>query len=453
MLAKAQGYQAMHGSPYAGSTAVFNNPASPVHSAYKWDLTVFSSQFKMSSNSAYIKNFSLADQTNAKITLKDGYGSRFMHTNMDMSVFNFLYKIDNRKAVNINFRARSYNHVKSFPFNFIDSSTTSFNRFLVANRNTAYLEAFTTHSGWLEADLNYSQVLSETNDAKLSGGITIQIMKGISGAFVKANKVSYLEQKNSTDTSYTFTNGNGSYAYSDNYDGSATAKEFIKNSRTALAISLGIEYLVYNTETNQNTTNNNFNYDWKIGVSLLDLGVNSFKASQYSAQFSDPNAAITDAQLDTKLNGANDIRAFRDSMNTLFTTNSTITDNFTISNPARLTINIDKNLGNHFYVNGELNMNLYSTSSYNKLHTRELNLLTVTPRFETIGFGAYLPVQYNTQGQFWVGAALKLGPLVLGFHNLGLLKKNPTLNGGGYLMLFIHPFNKKKVMSKLDCQE
>ena len=184
----------------------------------------------------------------------------------------------------------------------------------------------------------------------------------------------------------------------------------------------------------------------------MDLGANSFKASQYSGQFNDPNAAVSDAQLEAKLTGATDIRAVRDSLNTLFNSNSTLSDNFNISNPTRLTINIDKNLGNHFYVNGELNMNFYSPSSYNKLHTKELNLLTVTPRWETIGFGAYLPVQYNAQGQFWVGAALKLGPLVIGFHNFGLLKKDPELNGGGYLLLSVHPFSKRKVTSSLDCQ-
>lgn len=450
-ILNAQGYQALHGSPYAGSTGIFNNPASPVNSAYRWDLTLFSTQFKMSSNSLYLKDFSLSDQSNSQLKLRDGYGTRFVHMNTDISFMNFLYKIDTKKAVGFNLRARTYNHLKTQAFNFVDSTVNSLNSFLIANRNTAYLESFITHAGWLEADLNYSQVLSETYTARLTGGITLQIMKGLSGAFVKMNKASYLEIKGSTDTSYTFTNGSASYGYSDNYDGSSDAKTFINQAQTGLALSLGIEYLVYNAERSGETMNNNLNYDWKVGISLLDLGANSFKASQYSGQVSDPNVAVTDAQIDAKLNGASNMRDLRDSLNTMFNNSSSIIDKFTISNPTRFTVNIDKNLGNHFYVNGELNMNFYSTASYNKLHTRELNLLTVTPRWETIGFGAYLPVQYNTQGQFWIGAAVKLGPLVLGFHNLGLLKKDPALNGGGYLLLSIHPFNKRQVLSKMDC--
>ncbi len=440
----AQGYQALHGSPYAGSTGTFNNPAASVGSAYKWDLTLFSTQLKTSTNAAYLQNGST-------LTAQDGYSSRFVHANADFSLLNFSYKIDNSRAVNISFRGRTYNHLKTSPFNFTDSVVTSFNRLLIANRNTSYLEGFATHAGWLEADLSYSQVLAETDNSKLTGGITLQIMKGISGVFVKTNKISYLEQKNSTDTSYTFTNGSGSYGYSDNYDGADGIKDFLKQTRTSIGLSMGIEYRVYNAEMNAGD-NNNLNYDWKIGVSIMDIGNNSFKASQYSTQFIDPNAAITDASAEAKLSGSKDIRAFRDSLATIFNQTSALNGNFTVSNPARLTINIDKNLGNHLYVNGELNINFNALSSYTKLYTRELNLVTVTPRWETAGLGAYLPVQYNTQGQFWVGAALKLGPLVVGFHNLGLLKKDPSLNGGGYLLLSVHPFRKTKIMSKLDCQ-
>ena len=450
-LLYAQGYQAINGSPYAGSTGIFNNPAASIGSAYKWDLTLFSTQLKLSSHSFYLKDFSLSNNDTSRLTIQDGYSSHFMHSNFDVGLFNFLYKIDNKKAFSVGVRGRTYNHIKIQPFNFVDSSVKSLHSFLVANRNTAYIEGFVTHAGWLEADLNYSQVLVETNTSKLSGGITLQIMRGISGAFVKINKVSYLEEKNGTDTAYTLTNGSGSFGYSDNYD-QVGVKSFLKNTNTSFGLSLGIEYLVYNPEIN-NEVNNNLNYNWKLGVSLMDIGANSFKPSQYSSQYYAPNTALSDATMDRKLNGAANIRDFRDSLNTIFTTNSAITDNFTISMPARLIINIDKNLGNHLYVNGELSMNFYSTSGYTRLRTTELNLLTITPRFETIGFGAYLPVQYNTQGQFWMGAALKLGPLVLGIHNLGIFRKDPTINGGGYLLLSIHPFSKRKIYSKLDCPE
>jgi hypothetical protein len=448
---RAQGYQALHGSSLTGSTAVFNNPAASVNSAYKWDLTLFSTQVKLSNNSAYLKNFPSTTAGGTELTLKDGPQSRFLHTNLDMSLFNILYKIDNQHAVNFGVRARTYSHFKTTPFQYNDS-VNSFHSFLIANRTIPYLQGFGTHTGWLEADLNYSQVLMETDHSKLSGGFTLQIMKGMSGAYFKLNKISYLENKTATDTSFSFTGGGAAMAYSSNYDQSSF-KDVLKNSLGSFGLSMGIEYMTYNPEENS-AGNHNLNYDWKIGVSLMDLGANSFSPSIASGQYFNPANNLSDADLDRKFAGVQDSKEMKDSLNTMFATSTDITDNYSISNPTRLIVNIDKNFGKNLYVNGELSMNFYSTSNPAKLRTRELNLLTITPRWETIGLGAYLPVQYNTQGQLWVGIAVKLGPLVVGFHDLTtLLKKDPLVNGGGYLLLSIHPFNKRKIIGKMDCPE
>lgn len=446
---KAQGYQALHGSGLTGSTAVFNNPAASVTSAYKWDLTLFSAQVKLSNNSAYLKNF--PSTSNTELTMKEGFQSRFLHTNLDVSLLNFLYKIDNEHAVNFGIRARTYSHVKTMPFQYSDTFSMP-HSFMIANRATPYLQGFGTHTGWLEADLNYSQVLFENSNSKLSGGLTVQIMKGISGAYLRLNKITYLESKSATDTSYVFTGGGMSMAYSSNYDQSSF-KDVYKNSLGALGLSMGIEYMTYNNDANTGG-NNNLNYDWKIGLSLMDLGSNSFNPSIASGNYYNPSASVTESDLEKKLLVAQDAKEFKDSLSTFFTTNTDVIDNYSISNPTRLILNIDKNFGSNLYVNGELSMNFYSTSSYTKLHTRELNLLTITPRWETIGLGAYLPIQYNTQGQLWIGLAIKAGPLVIGFHDLGLLfKKDPYVNGGGYLLLSIHPFSRKRIVGKMECPE
>lgn len=445
---QAQGYHAIHGSPFAGSTAMFNNPAAPVNSAYKWDLTLLSTQIKISSNTTNIKNF---PTSSTNLVLRDGYFSRFLHTNADFSLFNFSYRIDNNKAFSVGIRGRTYNHLQTGPFNYIDSTVNNLNSFLVANRNTAFLDANLIHTGWVEADLNYAQVLLENDHERLSGGITLQVMKGLSGAFSRLNKISYLENKQGADTSYTFTNGSGSFAFSDNYDQNSV-KDFLKSAKTGFALSLGIEYMAYRPEVAVEGRTN-LNYDWKIGLSIMDIGANSFIPNRNSGQFYSPNAAYSDADLNRKFNGINNIDDFRDSLNTLFGNNTNIKDNYSISLPTRFVANFDKNLGNHFYLNGELSMGFFSPNSYQKLRTRELNLVTITPRYETIGLGAYLPVQYNAQGQVWVGAAVKLGPLLLGIHDLGLFSKSATLNGGGYLMFSFHPFGIKRTSDRFDCPE
>ena len=84
-----------------------------------------------------------------------------------------------------------------------------------------------------------------------------------------------------------------------------------------------------------------------------------------------------------------------------------------------------------------------------------MNLFTLTPRWETQGFGFYLPMQYNVNRNFWMGAAVKIGPLIVGIHDLGVLgwfkTKNQTFNGGGYVMLNIYPYKNKYNDNSIKC--
>lgn len=443
-----QSYTSTYGSAYAGSTGIRNNPSASVNAAYKWDLTFLTVQAKVSTNSLFMRNDS--------VFLTHPFKNRFLHNNADFSIMNFLYKPNNKHAFALNLRGRTYNHIRTEPLVASDS-IYDIRDFLIQNRTTPYLEGFATHTGWLEADLNYSRIIHESYNSKLTGGITVQVMRGISGAFARINKLSYLETKTSTDTIYNFLSGGSAFGYSSNYDespsGTTSASQFVKNSLTGLGFSIGAEYLLYGENNNSYQQNNAINYQWKIGVALMDLGANKFKSGEFGGQYRNIDPTITDNDLDNKFMNIESGRDLRDSLATVFTVAENISNRFKIGNPTRLVINVDRAFGNNIYVNTDLSINLHGTSGFRRLLSREVNLLTVTPRWETLNWGFYLPIQYNSQNQFHIGAAFKAGPLVLGLHNLQWVKQIKNLSGGGYLMLSIHPFNKRKVISKLDCPE
>jgi hypothetical protein len=88
-----------------------------------------------------------------------------------------------------------------------------------------------------------------------------------------------------------------------------------------------------------------------------------------------------------------------------------------------------------------LSINLAKGNGKN-LAVGSARLLTITPRWETRKFGAYLPIQYNRHGNLWIGGAIKAGPVLLGTHNLlNAFSKNKYLGGGAYLAIIIHPVN------------
>lgn len=452
----AQSYHALHGSSFAGAASLFNNPASPVNSVHKWDLNLFSFQLANSTNSAYIKNGRIPALSDGSLQMTQGTPKRWLHQNMDISLLNAMYKINSATSLAGGLRIRTYNHIRTSAVNVNDSIVT-LKDFLVSNRTTDALQGVGIHSGWLEGNLNYSHVFKETRSGKLSGGITLQIMKNISGTYARLNKLSYTETILPGDTIYSLVDGSGSFGYSANYDvtdntaGAAqNAKSVFKQSLTSFGISIGMEYLVYNTEA-VTGEGEPAPYRWKLGLSLMDIGNNNYINSRYTGQFSNPDQSITNQDLYNKFSSINSARSLRDSLATVFQTVTALPSKFSIAGPSRIILNADRNLGNHFYVNAALSLNLRSTYQFNQLNTREINLLTITPRWETLHWGFYLPVQYNTQGQWWLGAAFKAGPLVAGMHHIGLLKRNPALNGGGYIMLSIHPFRKRSYGSRLDC--
>ncbi|MDE3237307.1 MAG: hypothetical protein KGO81_15280 [Bacteroidota bacterium] len=459
-MAYTQNYHALNGSSFAGIFSMYNNPAGIVNCDYKWDLNLFSAQGTITNTAATLKNFSLSNYDSAYIDFTNGRRSRFLHTTVDINLFNFRIKLDEKSALGIGFRARSYNHSKMASFFYTDTVTT-LPGFLHINTNTDYLSGYVTHSGWLEADIDYARIISSNDHQRISAGVTLGILKSISGAEAQANRFTYQETLNANNQyNYYANGGNAMAAYSSNYDlldgnrsTAANAKTFLKNTTTHLSLSLGAEILLKDFSPYAEEEISSTNYDWKIGVSIMDIGKNTFTPNGGAFYTAIPDSGVSAARLENIVSNATSMKRFRDSMLNVFQITDTITDPFAISLPTRLLLSVDRNLGNHFYINGQLNVNFYSTQQPSgKIRTRELNLLTITPRWETRTLGFYLPIQYNTQGQLWIGSAIKLGPFLLGFHNIGWIlgKQFKDLNGGGYFAFHFTP-KPKQEKTRLDC--
>jgi hypothetical protein len=144
-------------------------------------------------------------------------------------------------------------------------------------------------------------------------------------------------------------------------------------------------------------------------------------------------------------------------MATIMNNIGNLSGQFKVWNPTRLVINIDKPIQDQFSINANLTLNLTPSSppkNYKQFYTKDLTLLSLTPRWETRRLGAYLPIQVTTQGKLWVGGAVKAGPLLMGVHNwMNIFAKNKMQNGGFYLAFVLRPKNgfKDKEDKRYDC--
>jgi|694.fasta_scaffold00853_39 hypothetical protein len=448
----SQSYHATHGTPFAGSIGRFNNPASPVLGAYNWEVAPLGIQLSLASNNLYL------DTT--KIRVRPGLLNHYVHGNLDIGLMNFMVKVSPRMAISAGIRARTFNHYSTQPVNIVDTTTSLFS-FLQDNRTTPNIGGNILHQGWLQGDLNLSRIMFSNSSGMLSAGVTLQIMKGLSGGYFNLRQVTYQEFINPPDTAYIFSGGGGRFGLSSVYDPAndiASFKDVVKQASTSLGLSIGAEYIHYTAEAaeEEDEEKKRLQYDWKLGVSLMDLGANRFQYAAYSRSWGDPIYPISDGTIENKLTSASSLSGLVDSISSLFTTINPSTGIFRVSLPTRLIINFDKKIYGGIYVNTNLSLNFFSDASPRKWRTNENNFLAITPRWEKRALGFFLPMQLTQQGHFWLGAAVKLGPLTLGLHSVELTKalaREPNLRGGGYLLFSIHPFGKKKVPNRLECWE
>ena len=190
-LANAQNYQAIHGSPYAGSLGIYNNPASGIHSHYNWDITLLATQIKSSTN-AFSATKPFVKLPEADVYLSNGTKKRFLHLSQDLHVLNARFKLNQRKAVAFGFNQRTYVHINANAFNFQDT-ITSFNSFLQYNRPSPDFGGTVVNNSWAEIYGSYSHIIRSTNTDQISAGITLRAIRGISGVYLQLDRMRFTE--------------------------------------------------------------------------------------------------------------------------------------------------------------------------------------------------------------------------------------------------------------------
>jgi hypothetical protein len=446
----AQNYSATLGSNYAGNLGVINNPSSIVNSPYKWDVTLVGTQYHTATNTITATSHPSFITPATRIRTTNGDFKRYFEASEDLRLLNARIALSRQRAIafGVNFRSGQNMNVSRFAYY---DSLRSTSDFLMANERTDPFSGKATASGWVEIFATYAQTISDNDFQRVNAGITVKAMRGLAGVHVEANNVDVRtvpSQANEFDN--VISSGDVRYLISANLDNwrderstRDNLRDVVSKSRGSIAVDIGVEYILKgaNVTSMNDDDESYFDYDWKIGIALLDLGFNQFTSGNNSARVSAVKDNITGGTLNQKFSGIDNLSDFNDSIATIVDDFSGISGEYRINTPARLVINADRYISGNFFVNGNLTINLNSTGSENRLSLRQSDFITLTPRWERSNFGVYMPVQINRHGRMWIGAAAKAGPLLFGFHNLfSIFAGNKQLNGGGYLALVIRPF-------------
>lgn len=449
--ANAQDYQAVKGSSYAGALTVSDNPASILSTPYPWDITIFSVGLKNTTNAINFNNLSyLHHEDTLAYRWKNGDIRRYGAVNFNVHLLNVRLNLGRKQAISFGANLRGYTTARTGKFNYNDT-VQNMNQFFNINESTTF-QGDVVSSTWLEIYGTYAKTIWDDEKGRLNAGVTLKAQRGISGLYGQMNggtvNRSTYDLNNLQYTLYTVNAGNAKYGYSANYDtwhtDRSTGKnlnDFLTHTQGGASIDIGFEYLVKPQYVHIfGDPDDYYEYTWKFGGSLLDVGENVYIYGTQSRAASNPNSNATDFELNQKFDNVGSLAQFNDSLATIVNTITIPKGKFRIYNPARFNFNVDRMLPQHFAVNMDLTLNLGGNNSGTRLFTKDLTLFAVTPRWETKSLGGYLPIEVTTDGKVWIGGAFKAGPLLLGVHNWAdVFSKTRTQNGGFYLALVVRP--------------
>jgi hypothetical protein len=283
-----------------------------------------------------------------------------------------------------------------------------------------------------------------------NAGVTIKSNMGLAGIHASITNGQFKEYVRPVNNLYEVTTAELNYGYSANLDfwdpaasTKSNLKRYFNQSRRGGSVDLGMEWIIKDQQNIELFSNRSqYNYTWKFGLSLLDLGYANYKYGLESVTTSGVKPNINGIALARKFDSTiTGLDVLNDSIQTAVGQFNAQTGEFRMQHPTRLVINADRQITDLIYINAELSIPIQAGPAAN-LQTQDLNLLTITARRETQKYGVYLPLSITRDGSFWIGAAVKAGPVLFGFHRVPIGTKTSYQNGGAYLAYTISPSEK-----------
>ncbi len=433
-------------SDYSGVLGAKSQPASLADSPYKYDINLLNGNFYVTNNIAFRNKAS----ENAGLVRFINDKEKFLQANLSIGGLSAMLSLPRKQGIALNMSARFHASGNDISPDFIQQ----FNRFSrpeFIGRTIVDQQLEVAFGAWYEIGLTYAAVIKDNGFNRWKFGITPKLVNGLGAGFARLNDLDYeidnqLGEVRMTDLHLEF-------GYSSNLD------EFEQFDGTepfsspkgigfkpALDFGVTFERVAFRgdpSESSGTRLDPDITYEFKVSASITDLGIFKYDLGRASTNAPSllPNPGFLD--LEGKFDGLSSFRELADSLATISNTES-LGGQFTVTLPTALNLNYDYNLGNYYYFNANVIVDLtrYIPADYRLNH---LTNLTLTPRWEKGQRGFYLPVHVNQIGDFQVGMAARLGPLTFGTQNIGSLFSQTPSSGSFFFSINI---SKLKANSK-----
>lgn len=398
-LTSAQSYMGYAMDNYSGLHGTLHNPGNLGDSRTKWDFNLFSVSGTLATD---YTNITLNNLT--ELLGDDGFDGldRFVSDRNDILLDadilgpSLQFSLNEKSSVALFTRIRVVSNFNNVNGEFLESiydgfPTTSF-AFQQENLD------FTTHA-WGEVGLSYGRVLYTDSRNMLKGGITMKYLLGGGAVQGSSNNITGNFDDNSQQVAL-----NGDFAYTLSTADIDNNPDYFSELATGLGADIGFVYELRTTKSLAASNANNpraFNqYKLKIGLSILDLGSINYSGAETSEYSINVNLNAQDLEDDF-------INALENS-----TSPTVSVQDQKWALPTSMHLNLDYSFTSKLYLNLNINQGLVNRNEF--FNNNRLNLITLTPRFESRIFGAYLPISYSSLSQTALGLGFRVGPLSIG---------------------------------------
>jgi outer membrane protein OmpA-like peptidoglycan-associated protein len=480
---KAQDYLGFNQSNYAGVTGIYQQPASIADGRMKFDMTLGGTSIYAYNNYVSMKHDALNKTASWGTIINNPdkidkyfpnfndpkFSTNYLSENInakDKSVYvanrisgpSFMVNINRKNAIAFSSSVRNYVNVDGVS---PDLAKLAFNEFKytslwvtdLKNKNLSVQEM-----SWAEYGLTFAHVFKEDNEHYFKAGLTVKLLQGIQSAYVFVKDLDYNFK---TSDTVSFFKSDVSYGHSDNFNfenqqfggGNSGTNVFdFSQGNPGVGFDFGAVYewrpdykkYKYDMDGEKDLWRKDKNkYKLKVGISITDLGSIKFTKGATSGNFN-ANVGLWNLKpIDPKT-----VKEFDDTLHGRFNGTRGAGQTYRMNLPTAFSMQIDYNIWKDFYVNLTPFIAMQFKNNDTKVH--DISSVALTPRWDHKWFGVFVPVQYSFLNGFRTGAAVRLGPLVLGTTNLGPLVGKKNIYGiDMYAMLKIPiPYGRTKDRDK-----
>lgn len=455
-FSQAQSYTGYHSSAYAGVYSILNNPADILNHRTRADINLVGFSTALGNNVFAFKyknrNDDAAGLAYPNPVKKDGK----LNFNTDVFGPSVMIKLSDKNAFAVTTRARVFTNVDDISNAILNSLLPDVSTESYLGKRLAIINASVNMHTWKEVALTYSHQIANTDFGVWKAGISLKYLGGVAAFSLSSNNLSYIHDSiidpadGKTKDALINATGNINISYTKSLDSlSDDINDYLsfKNPGAGLDIGVSYEYRdemqVYETLYSDRAAN----YIWKAGASITDIGLIRYKKQQTKSMVNNFSGKTYTVDTLVLPSDSNDIYQMANYYNNLFNAR-TESSLLTMQLPTTLHLSYDRYFNKWLGVQAQLNIPLvfsklnFYTGNYTPVS------ICITPRAEITWAGFYMPISYNSISRLNVGAALRLGPLVIGSSSIINARAGKTKGLDGYFILRIPIFGYREYKNK-----